>query len=178
MKSSILFNQQRGAALIISLVILIAMTLLAVTSMKGTSTEVAMAGNLRESALTFQAAEAGLRSAETAVEGTKATSIADIERLVTETEADPDYLSADSWDAENIANLVLTSVGINSPPKYIVKFVGENSVNRLSLVNTGAGYSGAPKGKVVTIFRITARASGQTGKAFRTVQSHYGIEYK
>ena len=42
------------------MVILVALTMLGVTSMKGALTELTMAGNLRESGLTFQAAEAGL----------------------------------------------------------------------------------------------------------------------
>ncbi|MDJ0882105.1 MAG: PilX N-terminal domain-containing pilus assembly protein, partial [Gammaproteobacteria bacterium] len=57
-------TSQSGAALVVSLIILVAMTMLGITSMKGSVTELAMAGNLRESALTFQAAEAGLSTAE------------------------------------------------------------------------------------------------------------------
>jgi len=175
MKSSIMINNQRGAALIVSLVILLAMTLVAVTSMKGTSTELSMAGNLRESGLTFQATEAGLREAESIV--ANSTSSASIGSLVTEATADPDYLVASSWAAVSEADIDLSSVGVYSKPKYIIKFVDENSANPLDLVNIGSGYGGSPKGQVISIYRITARASGQTGSTFRTVQSHYGIEY-
>ena len=61
-------NRQAGVTLVVSLVILVTMTLLGVTSIQSTRTEVAMAGNLREAGLTFNAAEAGLRFAETFVE--------------------------------------------------------------------------------------------------------------
>lgn len=178
MKTPGKLTNQRGAVLIVSLVILVAMTLIAVTSMKATSTELSMAGNLRESSLTFQAAEAGLRSGEAAVEISTA-SINIVGGFIGESIADPDYVKAASWTTAQAAPIDLSSVGIKaaSTPRYLVKFVGKNESNQLAKINTGGGYGGAPKGKIVSIFRITARASGQTGNTFRTVQSHYGIEY-
>ncbi len=175
MKSSIRLEKQQGAALIISLIILIAMTLLAVTSMKGTSTELAMAGNLRESGLAFQAAEAGLRSAEVIV--ASSTSNTSILNQVDGVTIDPDYLDASIWAGENEANIDLSSVGVTTRPQYIIKYVDENTYDRLKLMNIGSGYNAPPKGPTISIYRITARASGQTGNTFRTVQSHYGIEY-
>lgn len=173
---NLVFQKQRGAVLIVSLVILIAMTLLAITSMKGTSNEVAMAGNLREANLTFQAAEAGLRSAERAVEDS--TAAIQIPKLIDEATTDPDYLLAASWDGQTVADIDLASVGIasGSQPKYIIKFVDKNPADAKSVVNTGGGYGGIPK-KSISIFRISARAGGQSGQTFRTVQSHFGIAY-
>ena len=60
-------NHQSGMTLVVSLIILISLTILGVTSMQATRTEVSMAGNLRESGFTFNAAEAGLRNAESFV---------------------------------------------------------------------------------------------------------------
>lgn len=56
--------QQRGSALIIALVFLLVMTLVGVAAMRDTTQQESMAGNVRERNLAFQAAEAGLRSAE------------------------------------------------------------------------------------------------------------------
>lgn len=176
MKTSMISINQRGAALLVSLVMLTAMTLIAVTSMKGASTELSMAGNLRESSLTFQAAEAGLRSGETAVENSTSSSNI-VGGIIAEAAADPDYLNVASWTAAQPAPIDLSSVGVNSTPQYLVKFVGKNAADQLAQINTGAGYGASPKGKIISIFRITARASGQTGNTFRTLQSHYGIEY-
>lgn len=55
---------QRGAALIVSLVILLVMTVLSVSIVKMSTFEEKMAGNLRDRQLAFEAAEAALRSAE------------------------------------------------------------------------------------------------------------------
>lgn len=55
---------QRGAVLMISLMFLVILTMLALTSMSGTTLEERMAGQYRDLNLAFQAAEAGLRDAE------------------------------------------------------------------------------------------------------------------
>jgi type IV pilus assembly protein PilX len=49
--------------LVISLVILMVMTVVGVTAMRGTALEERMAGNLRDGVLAFEAAEAALRAA-------------------------------------------------------------------------------------------------------------------
>lgn len=56
--------RQRGSALIVALVFLLAMTLIGVTAVQGTAQQESMAGNAREKNLAFQAAEAGLREGE------------------------------------------------------------------------------------------------------------------
>jgi len=53
-------NRQRGAVLIVSLILLIVMTLLGVSSMNSTSLEEKMAANSQETTRRFQAAETGL----------------------------------------------------------------------------------------------------------------------
>jgi type IV pilus assembly protein PilX len=58
----------RGAVLITGLLILAVMTVLGVSSMRGTVLEERMAGNLKEQTASFQAAEAGIQAALTAIE--------------------------------------------------------------------------------------------------------------
>lgn len=55
---------QRGAVLVVALMFLVVLTLLALTSMSGTTLEERMAGQYRDLNFAFQAAEAGLRDAE------------------------------------------------------------------------------------------------------------------
>lgn len=57
-------QRQQGAVLIVSLVLLVLMTIVAVTGMRRTTIEEHMAGNLRDQTVAFQAAEAALRDAE------------------------------------------------------------------------------------------------------------------
>jgi type IV pilus assembly protein PilX len=57
-------NLQRGMVLIVSLVLLVALTLLGLTAMQNSSLEERMAGNARAENEAFQAAEAALRAGE------------------------------------------------------------------------------------------------------------------
>ena len=58
------FPKQRGAVLIISLIVLLLMTLIGVTSMQNSNLQERMAGNTLEMNRAFQAAEMALRQAE------------------------------------------------------------------------------------------------------------------
>ena len=58
-------HSQRGAALLISLILLLVMSLIGVTAMQSATLQERMAGNTRDRHLAFQAAEAALREAET-----------------------------------------------------------------------------------------------------------------
>lgn len=170
-------HSQQGAALVVSLVILVAMTMLGITSMKGSSTELTMAGNLRESGLTFQAAEAGLRHAESIVENSASSAIFDGTNpsRLSKGDTDPDYLVTTTWDNALSADVTLANISTN--PKYIIKYLGDWAQNPLALVNIGEGYGGQSPGRIISNYRVTSRGSGQTGRTFRTVQSYYGIEY-
>ena len=57
-------RRERGAALVVALVFLLVMTVLGVTSMRTTTLQERMAGNLQDKNLAFQAAEAALREGE------------------------------------------------------------------------------------------------------------------
>ncbi|UUW71653.1 pilus assembly PilX family protein [Pseudomonas oryzihabitans] len=59
-------NRQNGAVLIVTLVMLLLMTLIAIGSMRGTVLQERMAGNLRDENLAFQTAEMAQRDAEQA----------------------------------------------------------------------------------------------------------------
>lgn len=57
-------NRQNGSVLLVSLIMLLLLTLVAVGGMQGTILQERMTGNLRDRDLAFQAAEAALRDAE------------------------------------------------------------------------------------------------------------------
>lgn len=57
-------HAQRGFVLVVGLVILLVLTLIGVSAMRGTTLEEHMAGNTQERDLAFQAAEAALRASE------------------------------------------------------------------------------------------------------------------
>lgn len=170
-------QQQSGMTLIVSLIILVSLTVLGVTSMQSTRTEVSMAGNQRESGLTFAAAEAGLRNAETFVGASISVNVyTDSDNgLYDDSEDDPDYMEHDTWQ-NNAQDASTTLSYAAEQPRFIVKYLGDRSQNEVAAVNIG-GYGSSQPGKTVSNFRITARGVGQTNSAARIVQSYYGKEF-
>lgn len=169
-------KMQAGVTLVLSLVILVTLTILAITSMESTRTEVAMAGNLRESGITFNAAEAGLRFAESFVEASISKTVyADPTiGLYAEAAEDPDYSDVTTWDASQFANTGLPDVV--EQPRFIIRYLGDRSQNEVGAVNIG-GYGSGQPGITVSNFRVTTRGSGQSGNIRRFVQSYYGKEF-
>jgi len=169
-------SRQSGMTLIISLIILIALTMLGVSSMQSTRTEISMAGNLRESGITFNAAEAGLRAAETFVETAVSNGVFSDPTigLYPKVDNDPSYNLKVTWDASQFASVTLPDV--MEPPKFIIKYLGDRSQNQIAKINIG-GYGSGQPGITVSNFRITARGVGQSGNAFRIVQSYYGRQF-
>ncbi len=61
-------NRQHGAALFTGLMMLLVLTLIGISAMRGTTLQEKMAGNLRESAIAFQRAENVVKQIEQAVQ--------------------------------------------------------------------------------------------------------------
>lgn len=71
-------NHQRGTILIIAMVMLLLLTIIGLSSMRGASLQESMAGNIRDSSLALQAAEAALRKGEGDVDGKPLDELQDI----------------------------------------------------------------------------------------------------
>lgn len=167
---------QTGMTLVVSLVILVALTILGVSSMQSTRTEVSMAGNLRDADITFNAAEAGLRAGEAFVNNTTTTTFFNDPSigLYPELDADPPYGDSATWDASQPAGTSLPYV--TEQPRFIIHYLGDRSQNEVAAVNIG-GYGSSQPGITVSNFLITARGAGQSGRSFSMVQSYFGHEY-
>lgn len=170
------YHSQAGVTLVISLIILVTLTLLGITSIQSTRTEVAMAGNMREADLTFNAAESGLSAAENFVDDSISKTIyADpANGLYDDSDDDPDYGDMTTWDTAQVATTTLPHV--SEQPRFIIKYLGDRSQNEVAAVNIG-GYGSGQPGITVSNFRVTAGGIGQSGNARRFVQSYFGKEY-
>ena len=170
------YRNQAGVTLVVSLVILVALTLLGVTSMQSTRTEISMAGNLRELGITFNAAEAGLSDAEFFVDNSTSKGIyADTSiGLYSPTDDDPEYGDPATWLASQISSTYLADVA--EQPRFVIKYLGDRSQNEVAAVNIG-GYGSAQPGITVSNFRVTAKGTGLSGNAHRYLQSYFGKEF-
>jgi len=173
-------QRQQGVALVVSLIILVSLTMLGLTAIQRTTTDLSMAGNQRETGLMFQAAEVGLITAENFVKNS--TTNGDFDNasagLHTVLANDPGYYSPDYFDGGSWAansQTAATSLDAYEQPRYMVEYLGDRAQNALAAVNIG-GYGTQQTGEIVSIYRSTSRGVGLTGNSFRYVQSYFGKE--
>jgi len=169
-------RDQAGMVLVASMLILIALTVLGLATMRSSRTEISMAGNQRELGITFNAAEAGLSAAEDYIDNSFSTTAYNnpSQGLYARLDNDPDYRDPATWAASQSATIGLPHVA--EEPKFIIKYLGDRSQNEVAAVNIG-GYGSSQPGITVSNFRITARAVGQTGRASRQLQAYYGKSF-
>jgi type IV pilus assembly protein PilX len=163
-------QSQTGAALVISLLILLVMTLIGVTAMSSSNLEEKMAGNSRDTELAFEAAEASLRGAENVV-----SNLATLSPFVGCTGS---YLYAQGCFPDVTADATWATAAsfggsldkIKTTPKYIIEYTGDAGGSQgLNVDNYGDSSS-----EIVSTFRVTARGTGGTDKAVVLLQSFYG----
>ena len=173
MKTSLL-PKQNGAALIVSLVILVLMTLLGLSSIRTSALEEKMATNLRDQELAFQAAEIALRDAEKRISGFSAEPIATqdgsneniwVNNAIdpTPNNATPWWFERDDswWESNGVSSVDVANVA--TAPRYIIeKLIFDK--------DTAAMGTGNPvEGQIY--YRVTARGTGGSNQARVLLQS-------
>lgn len=124
-RSSPAIHRQRGAALVVVLVLLLVMTLLGLASLRGTVMEERMSASLLDRSLSFQAVEAALREGE-ALAATKPTPPAS--GCTAGVCATPDPSKPDRWRDASFAGWRTAAVDVGSltaAPQFFVEYMGE-----------------------------------------------------
>ncbi len=167
--SSQLPRQQRGATLVVCMIILVVITFLGVGSIQDTTMEEKMAGNMKNRNMAFQAAESGLRDAEdylgsTAIlpsfNGTTAGLIAQ----VSGNDTAPDHWSDSDWTASS-ATYSGTIPKVASQPLYVIE--------KLESTEETPDLEAGQPANSNEYYKITVRAVGGTSTSVVIVQSIY-----
>ncbi len=175
---------ERGAALLVSLVVLLVLTILGVTAAQTTTLQERMAGNMRDKSIAFQAAEATLRFGEGWIqqkveEGDRPSPVAkskcsaapcDVYEndTFTDPEKDATWSSNTSFMRPDGASDGPDLEQTATQPQYFIEqqqFVPDS-------LNTGGGQR---KGR--TYYRITARAEGTTESGVSVLSSTYAARF-
>jgi type IV pilus assembly protein PilX len=194
MKSMTGSGRQRGAALIVGLLLLLVMTVLALGASQATRMQERMAGNTRDYDLAFQSAEAALRTAERLIDDPALTSApfpcSSGRCRVFELNVVPDdagYRPVSWWDANawsyasgNTWNSTpgsrISGTGLISgtdlagrDPQFVIEEVEEVS-DSLTIPPTGP-----PPSRI--FYRITSSAQGGTTTAQVVLQSTFARRF-
>jgi len=162
-------NNQRGAVLVISLIMLMVLTVLGLTAMQTSILEEKMAGNFRDRHTAFEAAESALRGGESLV-----ASLADTSSFngtggrLSSTDPEPDFTNPSTWNNSMVYSGTLT--GVATPPRYIAQHIVHTNTT-----TTGKGINAITTSTEVDYFKITARGTGRTNKSKVILQSYYKL---
>lgn len=168
---------QRGAALIVSMLILLVMTLIGVTAMNVTGLEERMAGNTQDRDRAFESAESALRDGE-AVVFTKGTDDFNGTNGLYPAPTDGSMLWATSldWGPASTQTRAFSGSLIHVPqkPRYIIELLAEVPCAG-GTEKVGGGYSEDTKESPCNkyYYRITSRGVGGAAGATVMLQSTY-----
>lgn len=167
-------RRQHGAVMVVSLVILLIVTMIAVSSMQGTVLEEKMAGNSRDRNLAFQTAESGIREAELFVDNIVSLGAFDgTGGLFGRTDVEPDFWDPTTWTDATRHVVAGITYGSYEFPQYFIKHhttvIGTEGAMNMS------GYGDNKGTGDVTVFKITGRATGGSSDSAEViVRSQYG----
>jgi type IV pilus assembly protein PilX len=140
---------QRGATLIVLLVMLGIVTLLTVSSLRTTTMEERMAGNFRDRDRALQAAEAAVQAGLVKINTNNWTGITKLTPVANGASA-PNWEG--TWSDATSTAVTITGANLNADPRYMVEDLGSGS------------------------YRVTGRAVGGSGDSVVVLQATYSIE--
>ncbi|MCB1926124.1 MAG: pilus assembly protein PilX [Gammaproteobacteria bacterium] len=159
---------EKGAVLIVSLVILLVLTIIGISGAQRSVMEERMAGNYRDRLVAFQATETALRYGE--LEVAQASTYTTL--LFDGSDGSYDITGTtggkDPYTDANYARTVstLTINGAAAPPVYFIEKLPKVPLPKSSIVVTS-------KPKDIQYYRVTAKGTGVSGKAAVILQSVY-----
>ena len=175
MKMPVMRNRQSGVALAIALVLLLAITLVGLAGIRGTTLQEKMSSNMQDRDVAFQAAEAALRVAEQRLADTTAVIWHDCSLGGTTCEAVPSGggvpwqtvtagAAADEFDAGALAA---------AQPQYVVENMGlwpdPTSNTGVNLSGSATQYGAQGTSTTVNFYRVTARSADPTNVSDRAI---------
>lgn len=174
--------KQQGAALAVSLIMLLVLTLLGIAGMQSTIMEEKMAGNMRDKAIAFQASESGLINGERHSQGSLSLTSPFLANC-TGGLCLPSSTATPVWNNTALVNwgtstntflygvtVAATNLGlVSAQPQYIVELLPEPPKSIGQSLGAGKGSSIS----TVEIFRVTSRGIGGSTNSPVMVQSVY-----
>jgi type IV pilus assembly protein PilX len=170
-----IFGDQSGAALILSLLMLLVLTLLAVSSMQGTIMQERMVSGTREGMASLEIAESGLRDAEVVLENINVLSVFDGSGAFYGQDDDTPNPLSHNWGSGNGVANGTTVDGVT--PRYFIQHVGEAYRPEKLTDIVVEGYSHETGATNAQAFRIVAWSPGASGEAQRVIESYYAREF-
>lgn len=161
-------SNQRGAVLIVALVMLLLLTIIGLAGMQDSNLQESMAGNMRDRNIAFQVAEAGLRAGENELR--KATITAPVAAPVARPGDPCFWWSCGSGTVFNWAASPAVTAPLNygvPNPQYVIELLPALPA---ATIGNSAKFG---EDTLSRVYRVTSRAGGGTGDSVVVLQSTF-----
>lgn len=171
-------HSQGGVVLLVGMVMVLLMTIVGLSAIRGTGMQEQMAGNMRDLNLAFQATEAALREGEAAISdnlGNFDASVNGFYLNLSHPDSDPAFSDMAHWgknDWLSNRSVVAASVGdgdglLADTPRYVVEELSYECDS-----GSGVNWGGGANSQSI-IHRVTSRGVGGTENSVAVLQSTY-----
>jgi type IV pilus assembly protein PilX len=164
-------RRQKGAALIVALVLLLVMTILGVTALSSSTMQGFMSASYQQQTVTLAGAENVLLAGERDVEDIVATGVDGRTHFFNLLEdPPPDQFPAGSFSADwAVAQIINQTIGVlDIDGQFVIEYMGEFEVPGESIAE-GGGFEDSR----IHVFRVSARGEETEREGLRVVQSLY-----
>lgn len=178
-------KSQQGVVLVVGLIMLVVMTLLAVSSMQSSSLQELMSSNVKDKVTAFEAAESAIRAAEQfldngvlnlgAFDDDKSDGL--LANLYDEVWKEVDWQN-ESVEVDNVVVIdgtAATQGGVKSKPRYVIQHIGPVASDADRKLNVDSSYQANAADALVQMFKITARGTGGSDNTEVVLEAMYGV---
>jgi type IV pilus assembly protein PilX len=188
MKSSyavkpIYHQRESGAVLVVGLVMVLLISIIGISAIRGSNLQEAMAGNMRERNLAFQASESALRVGEFSVaDQVSRPLMTNNQGLYNDTYTTPassilTFTEANWIDAAKVKITVLDLQYVYRQPSYVIEQLDPDIGVGAAMEGSAIDMEGMQSTGDITPYRVTARGFGATDSAIKTLQTTYNRRY-
>jgi len=170
-----LASRQAGVALLLSLVILLVLSLLAISSMQGSVMQERMASAQRDGVIALETTESGLKEAETVLDG-----LTDLDDFGSTTgfydAADnnaPDPFAASTWTSGQSAAAIAGTAIDGRTPRYFFEYKGPVELSPEEDLPRNLKGGGGAGGEILESARVVVMGPGPSGNSRRILESFY-----
>lgn len=176
-------RHQSGAVLLVGLVMVLLISIISLSAIRGSNLQEAMAGNMRERNIAFQSAESALRLGEALVsDQVKRPVMTNTLGLYGDTYKTPSTsvltFTDDNWkDASKVKVTDLNLKYVARQPSYVVEQLDPDIGAGAGMEGSAIDIQGMQNTGDITPYRVTARGFGATVNSIKTLQTAYNRRY-
>lgn len=178
-------SHQQGMVLVVALVMVLLMSITAVSAIRGSNMQELMAGNMKERNQAFQAAEAALRMAEVQVQtnGTSlvfgnANGLFSNQNKHNSTLGSVSHWTSATWDS-NAIKLATSRLDLKlaREPDYVIEQLEITASGAAATGNSIEYGSAVDEAGPITLYRLTSRGFGGSESTVVILQSTYRAQH-